>query len=94
MAGRARAVTPADLCTWLRFVVAPLVTRPADVTVVEVLRSGTKLSLELRVAAEDFGRACGKRGETIHALRAVAIAAGGRHGLRVALDLNDEARRR
>jgi len=42
----------------------------------------------------DLSRTIGKRGETIGALRAVAAAAGGRHGLRVKLELNDEAERR
>jgi predicted RNA-binding protein YlqC (UPF0109 family) len=88
-------VTSRNFCTWLSLVVAPLVTKPADVTVVEVHRSGgTRLFLELRVAVDDYGRIVGKRGETIRGLRAVAAAAGGAHGLRVVLELQDATQRR
>ncbi len=45
-------MTTADFSAWLRFVVAPLVTKPTDVTVVEVHRSGRQLSLELRVGGD------------------------------------------
>jgi len=86
-------VTPEDFCTWLRFVVAPLVTKPTDVTVVGVYRNrnNTKLVLEMGVAPDDRGRVIGRDGETLRGLKAITAAAGGRHGLRVTLDLNDEA---
>ena len=87
-------MTPADLCAWLKVMVTPLVTKPADITVVEVRRSGLRLSLELRVATDDYGRVCGKRGETINALRTLAAAVGGLHSFRICLDLHDEPRLR
>jgi uncharacterized protein len=70
-----------------------LVTRPEDVHVVE-RRSGATVALELTVASEDTGRAIGKRGETITALRTLVAAAGGRHGLRFTLELADGAGQR
>jgi predicted RNA-binding protein YlqC (UPF0109 family) len=79
-----------DFCAWLKVIVTPLVMKPSDIDVVVVHRSGVRLSLGLRVALDDVGRVCGKRGQTINALRTVAAAAGGLHGLRVSLDLNDE----
>jgi predicted RNA-binding protein YlqC (UPF0109 family) len=90
--GGAHAVTPADFCAWLKVIVTPLVMEPAHISVVELYQSGGRLALQIGVAPEDRGRVLGKSGVTIKGLQAVAAAAGGRHGLRVTLDLNDEAR--
>jgi predicted RNA-binding protein YlqC (UPF0109 family) len=91
MAGRAH-VTPVDFCSWLKVIVTALVMKPGDISVVELYQSDGKLALQMTVAPGDRGRVIGKAGGTIDGLRAVAAAAGGRHGLRVTLDLNDEAR--
>jgi predicted RNA-binding protein YlqC (UPF0109 family) len=84
--GTSPGVTQEGLAEWVRQIVAALVTRPEDAHVIEH-RTGATVALELTVASEDTGRAIGKRGETITALRTLGAAAGGRLGLRVSLPL-------
>jgi predicted RNA-binding protein YlqC (UPF0109 family) len=93
MAGRARGVTPAEICGWLEMVIKPLVTKPETIAVSEAGRSGGTFLLALHIDPVDRGAAIGRDGETIRAIRVLAAAAGRRHGLRVAFDLAEAVHR-
>jgi predicted RNA-binding protein YlqC (UPF0109 family) len=87
-------VTPTDLCDWLKLVVAPILTRPADFTAVAVYQSNAKVIVQMSVATDDRGRIIGKSGATINGLKTVTAAVGGLHGFFVALELQEETERR
>ena len=84
----------AQLRVWLTALVAGLVTAPAEISV-DVGKAGRRTVLfVLAVAPNDVGRITGKGGWVIKSLRALVASAGARHGLRVRLELEDEAGRR
>ncbi|MCD6339487.1 MAG: KH domain-containing protein [Verrucomicrobia bacterium] len=74
---------------WLEYVVKGLVSRPEEVKVVPVDRGG-QILYQLSVAPEDVGRVIGKKGATIHALRALLQVGCARKGVRATVDILEE----
>ncbi len=71
---------------WLEWVVRGLVSRPEQVSITAVEKSGTT-HYEVRVAAADMGKVVGKHGATIKALRTLLEAGALNQGRRCTLEL-------
>ena len=66
-----------------------LASRPDEVQVVELHRSGQAV-VELTMAPGDLGRVIGRQGRTATAVRTLAAAAGELDGERVTVDFRDD----
>jgi uncharacterized protein len=87
-------VTPEQFREWVRLIVAPLVEEPTAVSV-NVGKAGHNTVLfVLAVAPADVGRVVGRAGSVIWSLRTLVAAAGARHRVQVALEIENEAGRR
>ena len=75
---------------FIEYLIKNLVADP-DAVKVHSKRKGAKdWVVEMRVAAEDVGKIIGKGGQTIRALRLLALTVGTRIGQRVQLQLVNE----
>ena len=74
---------------WLEYVVRGLVDRPDAVIVTPVERNGTT-HYELRLHPTDMGKVIGRKGATIHALRALLQVGCAKQGLRCSVDIVEE----
>lgn len=74
---------------WLEYVVRGLVDRPDAVIVTPVERNGTT-HYELRLHPTDMGKVIGRKGATIHALRALLQVGSAKQGLRCSVDVVEE----
>lgn len=76
---------------FISYIVKNLVDDPSAVRV-ECRQEGDRISVELRVAANDVARVIGRRGKTIQALRTIVMSAAARVGFRVRLELIEEGK--
>jgi len=68
------------------YIAKSLVDHP-DVVVVEEIRHGNRVTLELSVAKDDMGRIIGKSGRVANAIRTLLRVAAEREGSQVTLDV-------
>jgi predicted RNA-binding protein YlqC (UPF0109 family) len=68
------------------YIVKSLVDHPDEV-VVDEIRHGNRVTLELSVAKEDMGRVIGKSGRVANAIRALLRVAAEREGNQVTLNV-------
>ena len=74
---------------WLEYVVKGLVDRPDAVDVTPVERNGAT-HYELRLHPTDMGKVIGRKGATIHALRALLQVGSAKQGKRCSMDIVEE----
>lgn len=80
---------PADsIQQFVEFVVRTLADRPEQASVSRREEAG-RLYLEVRVEEEDLPRLLGRGGNTVMALRHLAVAAGARQGLDLSVEVLD-----
>ena len=72
----------------LTYVVGSLVEHPEEIRV-EVQESGSAITLQLSVAAEDMGRVIGRNGRIAKEIRTIIKAVSQRDGKRVTVDIVD-----
>ncbi|MBI4731453.1 MAG: KH domain-containing protein [Chloroflexi bacterium] len=68
------------------FIARSLVDRPEEV-VVDEIRYGSRVTLELHVAKDDMGRVIGRGGRVANAIRTLLRVAAERDGSQVTLDV-------
>jgi predicted RNA-binding protein YlqC (UPF0109 family) len=68
------------------YIAKSLVDHPDDV-VVDEIRHGNRVTLELSVAKDDMGRVIGKSGRVANAMRTLLRVASEREGCQVTLDV-------
>jgi predicted RNA-binding protein YlqC (UPF0109 family) len=68
------------------YIAKSLVDHPAEVMVDEI-RHGNRITLELTVAKDDMGRVIGKSGRVANAIRTLLRVAAEREGCQVTLDV-------
>jgi uncharacterized protein len=68
------------------YVAKSLVDHPEEV-VVDEIRHGNRVTLELRVAKDDMGRVIGKNGRVANAIRTLLRVTAEREGSQVTLDV-------
>jgi uncharacterized protein len=68
------------------YIAKSLVDHPDEV-VVDEIRHGSRVTLELSVAKDDMGRVIGKSGRVANAIRALLRVAADRDGCQVTLDV-------
>ncbi len=68
------------------YIAKSLVDHPEEV-VVEEVRHGSRVTLELSVSKEDMGRVIGKGGKVANAIRTLLRVAAEREGTQVTLDV-------
>ncbi|GER80676.1 MAG: KH domain-containing protein [Anaerolineaceae bacterium] len=71
---------------FIEYIAKSLVDHPDDVEVRES-GSGSRVRLELKVAADDMGRVIGRSGRVANAIRTLARVAAEREGKQVTLDV-------
>lgn len=76
---------------FLEYVVRGLVGNPDDVSVTPVERDGSTI-YELRVNPADVGRVIGRQGVMINAIRSLLLAGSAKRGMRVSLELVEDAK--
>jgi len=74
---------------WLEYVVKGLVSKPEAVKVTPVEQKGGRILYQVSVDPVDVGRVIGKKGATIHALRALLQVGCARQGIRATMDVVD-----
>ncbi len=72
----------------LTYLVGNLVEKPEEIQV-NVLETGSSITLQLRVAAEDMGRVIGRQGRIAKEIRTLIKAMGLRDEKRVMVDILD-----
>jgi uncharacterized protein len=72
---------------------AKVVVRRPDAVVAKAVQKPGRVDVALEVAHDDFGRVIGKSGQTIGAIRTLAVFAGRRQGLEVTVEVVEETRR-
>ncbi len=72
----------------LTYLVGNLVEKPEEIQV-NVLETGSSITLQLRVAAEDMGRVIGRQGRIAKEIRTLIKAMGQRDDKRVMVDILD-----
>jgi predicted RNA-binding protein YlqC (UPF0109 family) len=70
----------------IEYIAKALVDNPEDV-VVDEIRHGNRVTLELRVAKDDMGRVIGKSGRVANSIRTLLRVAAERDGSQVSLDV-------
>lgn len=76
---------------FVEYIVKNLVDNPDQVFIKEIEGSNT-LIIELSVEKADIGKVIGKRGKTINAIRTLLMSVASRNGLRVNLEILEEAK--
>ena len=76
---------------FVAYIVKNLVDHPDQVKINEVGGTHTVI-LELSVEKSDIGKIIGKKGKTINAIRALLMSVASRNGIRVNLEILEEAR--
>jgi hypothetical protein len=75
---------------FVEYIVKNLVDNPDKVRINEVGGTHT-LILELSVEKSDIGKIIGKKGKTINAIRTLLMSVASRNGLRVSLEILEDA---
>lgn len=81
---------PSVIAALLADVTRAIVDEPEAVAVAELPEDDSGVVLELRVAAEDYGKVIGRGGRTAYALRTVVKVAAAHHDQRVLVDIVDD----
>jgi len=71
----------------VEYIAQSLVDDPSAVQVREIRNDRYALSLELRVASDDFGKVIGRQGRVAKAMRALLRASGTREGRHTSLEI-------
>lgn len=74
---------------WLEYVIKGLVSKPEAVKVVPIDQGG-RILYQVSVDPSDVGRVIGKKGATIHAIRALFQVGCARLGIRATVDLVEQ----
>ena len=74
----------------IREITTALVDNPEEVKITQIEGDRTAV-IELRVARTDFGKIIGKKGKTINAIRTLLMSVASRNGIRVNLEIIEEA---
>lgn len=77
---------------FLEYIVPNIVNHPEDVVISET-ESGGVTNLSIKVNPEDMGRVIGKSGKVIKAIRQIGRIIAIKKGIRVNIDVLDEANR-
>jgi len=73
---------------FLEYVVAHLITRPEEASVLHDRDNGRDL-YRIRLHSDDAGRVIGRSGKTISAIRSLAIASAQKHDLRIDVEIDE-----
>ena len=76
---------------FVEYVVKGLVEFPDEVTVTPVERDKQTI-YELRMNAKDVGKVVGRKGNTINAIRTLALAGSSKEGLQCSVEIIEEGR--
>lgn len=74
---------------FIEFIAKHLVDSPESVVVEEVVTEEKKLTLSLKVKADDVGKVIGKQGKTAQAMRTLLTAVAAKEGKRALLEIVD-----
>ena len=71
---------------FLEFVIREMIEFPDDMVLTEI-PNGRTITFRLQLRPGDVGRAIGRSGQTIHAIRALLTSSAARHGQRAVLEI-------
>jgi predicted RNA-binding protein YlqC (UPF0109 family) len=74
---------------FIEFIAKHLVDSPESVVVEEITTEERKLTLSLKVKADDVGKVIGKQGKTAQAMRTLLTAVAAKEGKRAMLEIVD-----
>jgi predicted RNA-binding protein YlqC (UPF0109 family) len=74
---------------FIEFIAKHLVDSPENVVVEETITEEKKLTLSLKVKADDVGKVIGKQGKTAQAMRTLLTAIAAKEGKRAMLEIVD-----
>ena len=74
---------------FIEFIAKHLVDSPESVVVQEIATEEKKLTLSLKVKADDVGKVIGKQGKTAQAMRTLLTAVAAKEGKRAMLEIVD-----